>query len=146
MRAYFFLKCVRAPLLLLALLLCIWFFSSLDLFETIYFQSNDSVAIKYYGDFQDTHIYPPPWFSSNATISDYFTRKDRLQAAADLEAIRRKHKMIIKNGFLSRERQPTTENRTFLIVEFTQVFQAPKFCGKTRAIIFGKECPYRNCE
>jgi hypothetical protein len=145
MRAYFFIKYVRALLLLLALLICVWFFLSSDLFQKIRFQSKESMAIGY-GDFQDTHIYPPPWFSSNATIYDYFKRKDRLKSVVDLEAIRRKHKMVIKNGFLNRERQSTIENRTFVIVEFTQVFKAPKFCGKTREIIFGKQCPYHNCE
>ena len=146
MRAYLLIKYIRVLLFISGLLICASLLFSSNQSRTICSPSEETSVIEYDSNFQDNHLYPPPWFSSRATIYDYFMRKDRLKVMLDEEAIRRKHKIIIKDGFSKPQRTHVAGNRTYLIVEYTQVFGKNKFCGKTREIIFGQQCPYRNCE
>lgn len=144
MRGRYLTKLVRTLLLCLTLLTCLFWFIRSDLFESFDLQTKDFDLTEYYTNFQDNHVYPPPWFSSNWTIIDYFKRKDRMKVIDDQKVGSKKHKIIIKNGFLNEKSK--NPDSSYLIVEFTTVFKEPKFCGKTQEFIFGKQCPYHNCK
>ncbi len=92
-----------------------------------------------YEDIFDNHIYPPPWYLSNWTINDYFIRKDKYKILEDQEAIDKKQKVSIEYNFQNQKKS------NYIILEYTTVFNQPKFCGKTQDFIFGKQCPYQNC-
>jgi len=92
-----------------------------------------------YEDILDNHIYPPPWYLSNWTINDYFIRKDKYKIIEDQEAIDKKQKVSIESNFQNQKKS------NYIILEYTTVFNQPKFCGKTQDFIFGKQCPYQNC-
>ena len=90
-----------------------------------------------YQDILDNHLYPPPSYWSNWTINDYFIRKDKYKIIEDQDAVEKKEKISIEN--LSQKKS------NYIILEYTNVFSRPKFCGKTQEFIFGKNCPYQNC-
>ncbi len=79
---------------------------------------------------------------SNWTINDYFIRKENFKIIEDQEAIKKKQKILIEYDFLN-EKKETKSN--YIILEYTTVFNQPKFCEKTQDFIFGKQCPYQNC-
>jgi hypothetical protein len=106
------------------------------------FNKNDGDLMGIYGHFVDNHIYPPPWYISNWTMNDYFIRNDEFRKIEDQIAIDKKQKVAIENDYLNRI---NSEKVNYLIVEYTTVFYAPKFCAKTQDFIFGKQCPYQNC-
>jgi len=92
--------------------------------------------------FLDNHIYPPPSYISNWTINDYFIRKENLKKLQDQYAINKNQKTVIQYGFRNRKK----ENKSnYIILEYTKVFNQPKFCGKKQDFIFGKQCPFQNC-
>ena len=98
--------------------------------------------IEYYDQFLDNHIYPPPWYISNWTFNDYFIRKDNFKYLDDQCSMKKNEKIILKNDFLNLKK----ENKlNYIILEYTTVFNKPKFCGKTDDFIFGKQCSYQNC-
>jgi hypothetical protein len=136
MKRRYCIRLFRIYLFILAVgVLVLWIIPS------IIFQLNrekDDI-IEYYEHFLDNHVYPPPWYISNWTIDDYFIRKDNFKNIDDQYAIDKKQKIIIKNG-LSNEKK-----LNYTILEYTTVFNKPKFCGKTQDFIFGKQCPYQNC-
>ncbi|CAF1103080.1 unnamed protein product [Adineta steineri] len=102
------------------------------------FNQKEDDLMKYYETFSDDHIYPPPWYMSNWTITDYFIRKENFKKLEDQDAIDKQQKIIIedRNKF---------KKLNYTILEYTTVFDRPKFCGKTQDFIFGKQCPYKNC-
>lgn len=96
----------------------------------------------YYENFLDNHIYPPPWYRSNWTINDYFIRKENFKKLEDQDAINQNQKIVIQHAFLNQKKENTSN---YIILEYTKVFNQPKFCEKTQDFIFGKQCPYQNC-
>jgi hypothetical protein len=106
------------------------------------FNKKNVDIILYYNNFVDNHIYPPPWYISNWTMNDYFIRKDYFKNIEDQYAIDKKQKTMIEYDLLNRNKQ---KKSNYIILEYTNVFGQPKFCGKTQDFIFGKQCPYQNC-
>lgn len=96
-----------------------------------------------YDNFIDNHIYPPPWYISNWTINDYFIRKDTFKYFQDQNTKDNEDKISHPKYFLNRKR---VDHSDYLILEYTKVFNQPKFCGKIEDFIFGKQCPYKNCK
>ena len=92
--------------------------------------------------YYDNHIYPPPWYRSNWTINDYFIRKENLKKLEDQYAINKNQKIVIQQAFLNPKKE---DKSNYIIMEYTTVFDRPKFCGKTQDFIFGKQCPFQNC-
>ncbi|UJR24929.1 hypothetical protein I4U23_006293 [Adineta vaga] len=135
-------NCLRwIRIYLIFLLLCIlltWFVPSMLL--NIHLKSDN--IIEYYENFVDNHIYPPPWYLSNWTINDYFLRKDKLKKLEEQYAIEQNQKIILENTFSNRKKD---NHSNYIILEYTNVFKQPKFCGQTQDSIFGKQCPYQNC-
>lgn len=87
-------------------------------------------------------IYPTDIFngkSVNSNVTVYFMKKDRLKAIDDAFAVKKHEKTI-----LPLESNQTFSSKTFLILEYTNVFGKPRFCTHTREEIFGKTCPYKN--
>ncbi|CAF0862106.1 unnamed protein product [Rotaria sordida] len=107
-----------------------------------YFNNEKINIIVFDENFLDNHLYPPPWYISNWTINDYFIRKDNIKKLEDKDAINKKQKIIIEYDFLNQKKNKKTN---YTILEYTTVFNAPKFCGKSQDFIFGKQCPYQNC-
>ena len=86
-------------------------------------------------------IYPIDVFhkdNGNISIINYFQRKNELKAIDDKKAIQNKQKSIIplEKGKLA--------VNSYLILEFTHVFQHPRFCSHKKHEIFGQTCPYTN--
>jgi len=95
-----------------------------------------------YNNFLDNHIYPPPWYISNWTINDYFIRKDYFKNIEDQYSINNNEKIVVEYDFFNQKKEKKSD---YIILEYTNVFKQPKFCGKTQDFIFGKQCPYKNC-
>ncbi|UJR28243.1 hypothetical protein I4U23_009493 [Adineta vaga] len=76
----------------------------------------------------------------NTSINYYFSKKDELKFIDDANAANKQQKIVL----------PLIENnktlRTHLILEYTNVFDKPRFCSHTNEQIFGKTCPYTNCK
>ncbi len=115
-------------------MLFVWLISSI-IFN---FDKKNVDIIVDYDDFLDNHIYPPPWYISNWTINDYFIRKDYFKNIEDQYSINKNEKIFV-------EYEKKEKKSNYIILEYTNVFQQPKFCGKTQDFIFGKQCPYQNC-
>ncbi len=101
-----------------------------------------NVDLMEYENYFDNHVYPPPWYISNWTINDYFIRKDHFKKIEDQHAIDKNQKIFIDDADRHRKKG---KNSNYIILEYTTVFNRPKFCGKTQDSIFGKKCPYQNC-
>jgi len=87
-------------------------------------------------------IYPIDIFNGNNfnnSILYYFTKKDQLKAIDDAKAIDRKQKVI-----LPLINNKPSSSKSYLILEFTRVFNLPRFCSYSKDEIFGKTCPYTN--
>lgn len=125
-------------ILLTIIILLLWLIPSIN----INFNKKKIDMIVYNDNFLDNRLYPPPWYISNWTINDYFIRKDNLKKIEDQYAIDKKQKIVIEHGLLKSKQR---KNRNYVILEYTTVFNRPKFCGKSQEYIFGKQCPYRNC-
>ncbi|CAF3355950.1 unnamed protein product, partial [Rotaria sp. Silwood2] len=105
--------------------------------------NNEKIEIIVYNEnFLDNHLYPPPWYILNWTINDYFIRKDIFKKIEDQYAINKKQKIVVEHDFFNQKKRKKTN---YIILEYTTVFNEPKFCGKSQDFIFGKQCPYRNC-
>ncbi|CAF1584169.1 unnamed protein product, partial [Adineta ricciae] len=115
-----------------------WFIPSISL----KFDGRNEDVIGYDKNYLDNRIYPPPWCMFNWTVGDYFVRKDALKKLEDQDAIDKKQKIVLDNGFSNWKKHNQSD---YLILEYTTVFNQPKFCGKTPTFIFGKHCPYQNC-
>jgi hypothetical protein len=133
------IRLFRLYLILLTIfILCLWLIPSV----LIDFNQKTDDIITYDEKFLDNHIYPPPSYISNWTINDYFIRKENLKKLQDEYAINKNQKTVIEYGFRNRKK----ENKSnYIILEYTKVFNQPKFCGKTQDYIFGKQCPFQNC-
>jgi hypothetical protein len=120
-------------ILLIICIICLWLIPS----NRFYSNEKNLVEIINYDDILDNHLYPPPSYSLNWSINDYFIRKDKYKTIEDQDAFEKKEKVSFE--FISQKRS------NYIILEYTNVFDRPKFCGKTQEFIFGKKCPYKNC-
>lgn len=86
-------------------------------------------------------IYPVKFHDEkgyNTSIFYYLRKKDQLKAKDDLQSMNKKQKTILPSAL----NQPSRDS--YLILEFTPVFDKPRFCSAKKAEIFGKKCPYTN--
>ncbi|CAF3405443.1 unnamed protein product [Rotaria sp. Silwood1] len=107
-----------------------------DIFSSV--EYNDNIKISF-----TNVIYPIDILNRNninTSILYYFARKDEQKLIDDEKSIDRKHKIIL----------PLTNDEVFSksysILEFTPVFGHSRFCSHSKEDIFGKTCPYTNCE
>jgi hypothetical protein len=120
-------------ILLTICIICLWLIPS-----TLFHSKTKTIdRIVDYEDILDNHLYPPPWYWSNWSINDYFIRKDKYKFIEDQNAMEKNQKIFLE--FNSQKKS------NYIILEYTTVFNQPKFCGKTQEFIFGKQCPYQNC-
>ncbi|CAF0761017.1 unnamed protein product [Rotaria sordida] len=87
-------------------------------------------------------IYPIDILNNNnsVNINYYFLEKDKLKFIDDTHAVNKKQKIILP---LIKDQ---STSKSYLILEYTHVFGQPRFCSHTNEQIFGKTCPYTNCE
>ncbi|CAF3334161.1 unnamed protein product [Rotaria socialis] len=101
-------------------------------------EHNDNVEFSFIDVIYPIDVLNPK--DLNKSISYYFARKEELKLIDDAKAIDRKEKVVL----------PLTNNKfpskSYLILEFTHVFQRPRFCSHSKEQIFGKTCPYKNCD
>ncbi|CAF4361314.1 unnamed protein product, partial [Adineta steineri] len=93
--------------------------------------------------FDSNVIYPIDVINNhviNTSITYHLTKKDELKLIDDANAANKKHKIILP--LIKHENRLNSH----LIVEYTNVFNKPRFCSSTNEQIFGKTCPYTNCK
>ena len=87
-------------------------------------------------------IYPVDVINNkevNTSIKYYLSKKDELKFIDDANTANRQQKIVL----------PLVENKknrssVHLILEYTNVFDRPKFCSHKDVDIFGRTCPYTN--
>ncbi|CAF4285179.1 unnamed protein product [Rotaria sp. Silwood2] len=110
--------------------------STSKIFSSVEYKDNIEIS------FTDV-IYPIDIFnrnSLNTSILYYFSRKEKQKLIDDVISIDRKHKIILP---LINDK---TSSKSYSILEYTHVFGRPRFCSHAKDDIFGKTCPYTNCE
>lgn len=83
-------------------------------------------------------IYPTNFANKTTNIKDYFIKKDQLKINDDAEAMKRNFKIVLPWN------NDQHQSKSYIILEYTNVFGKPKFCSLTNEEIFGRFCPYTN--